>query len=448
MTNIKITFFFSLFFFLCNLTKAQETIDYPYIETKTSQLYFASQWDSLIYIGQQGIDNNIDYFYLRLRIGIAYYYQEKYSKAIIHLEKAQKMNPQDEYTNSFLYLSYKYIGRDLDAEVTGMKLSDSLRKSELYKKTPFFSSLYLELGATSEGSYTPVAIPKKSPITKETSNKINSLQYDFLGLTNQITPWLSIFYGYSNLSSSYTNYTYQKFTHPTFIKETKTEVPINQQQLYFNSKIRISKGFVFHPYFHSITTKTNLSNFSYSGDSTIVFKDYILGGGVFKQVKNVEIGLEFSKNKMNNKNRLQLIAGLIWYPLSNKKIYFGSNITFLNGKKDMAAKKGNNSINYYLTGKIGGKILKNIWAETTLYSGNIQNSHIGSGFIFFNSPNKYNFMSNTTLFFLFKKVTLTIRYQYSSLKGIIEATNIYNETINSEFSFNKHTITGGLLWKF
>ncbi len=429
--------------------KAQDTIGYLQLEQKTTELYFSSQWDSLIIVGNLGLANNIDYFYLRTRLGVAYFYKENYGKAISNLEKAKTMNPSDEFTNSYLYLSYKYIGRDLDAEVVGKMLGDSLRKLELFRKTPFFSGLYLEIGANSAGSYVPEEMTKFSSNVRETSSKANALQYGFLGLTNQVTPWLSLFYGYSFLSTSSTIYTYQKAAPPLFVKKTMSDIFVKQQQFYVSSKIRIARGLNLNPYYHSINLKNDLSSISFSGDSNLLVRDYIAGLGVSKRLGNFEFGGEISKNKMNNTNHTQMMGSLAWYPLSNKNLYLVGNITSISSKKPgpSSSPTGNPSTLYF-TGKIGGKLYDKVWGETAFYSGNIQNSHIGSGFVFFNTLDKYNMMANATLSILLKKVTLSLKYQYSSFTGEKESQDNAGKTNITEFKFNKQTITGGLLWKF
>lgn len=429
--------------------KAQDTIGYLQLEQKTTEFYFSSQWDSLIIVGNLGLANNIDYFYLRTRLGVAYFYKENYGKAISNLEKAKKMNPSDEFANSYLYLSYKYMGRDLDAEVVGKTLSDTLRKSELFRKTPLFSGLYLEIGANSAGSYIPADMTKLSSNVSETSSKANALQYGFLGLKNQVTPWLSLFYGYSFLSTSSTIYTYQRVAPPLFVKKSLSDIFVKQQQFYISSKIRIARGLNLNPYFHSINLKNDLSSISFSGDSTLLIRDYIVGVGVSKQLGNFEFGGEISKNKMNNTNHTQVMGSLAWYPLSNKNLYLVGNVTSISSKRQGSSSpsKGNPST-FYFTGKIGGKLYDKVWGETAFYGGNIQNSHIGSGFIFFNTLDKYNMMANATLSLLLKKVTLSLKYQYSSFTGQKESKDNVGKTNITEFKFNKQTIIGGLLWNF
>ena len=67
--------------------KSQDVLDFNTVNTKTYDYYFQGNWDSLIDIGEKALKSDIDYFYLRIRLGIAYYAKTNYRKAIIHLEK-------------------------------------------------------------------------------------------------------------------------------------------------------------------------------------------------------------------------------------------------------------------------------------------------------------------------------------------------------------------------
>lgn len=444
-----------LFIFLLSISflgKSQKGIDYISLERQTLQCYYAAQWDSLITIGKEGIHNGHDYFYLRFRMGVAYFYQGKYSKAIKHLEKARNFNSQDELTNRYLYLSYKSMGRYADAEVLGKSLSDTLRKTAAYKKTPFFSNLYLESGFSPASNYTPVAPPRNSANTYESSIKNNALGYGFVGFTNQITSWLSLFYGYTYLNTSATKYTFQKQVDSLRPKldTSISGISINQHQLYFNPRVRIARGLYLSTYYHQISTKSVMEGSFAQSDTTIAFDDGIWGFSLEKRYRNFVFSGEISNNKLHNVNHLQPQIGMIWFPFSNLNLYLGGMLGLNLSKPDtfFAQNSPNRRIIYQL--QIGGKISERLWGEANYFGGNYKDSQTGNGFLFYNTPNNYKMMANGTLIFLLSKVRITLKYQYSSLTGTKMLVNNKknNPQTYSEYSFNQHTITGGLLWNF
>jgi len=428
---------------------SQEPITFSEVEQQTMQYYYASQWDSLIIVGKKGIDAGHDYFYLRVRVGMAYFYQSNYAKAILHLEKASKFNSSDEYTNSYLYLSYKYMGRYADAEMVGRKLSDSLRKNSFYEKRPFFSGLYAEIGYSPACSYSPTPLAKESEYVKETSTKNNALTYGFVGLTNQLTPWMTIFYGVTTMGTSLTKYTYEEQ------EATTTDLSISTLQFYINPRIRIFRGFILAPFYHAISMSgsSGTATKPRRRDTTsFTTRDAIMGIGFEKYYRNLVFSGEVSSNRFNNKTHIQAQTGITWFPCSNQNLYLVGAVTYNMAQGTDSLFHPNYELNkLYATAKIGGKLFSKLWGETAFYGGNIQDSQIGNGYLFFSNPSSYTMVVNATLTLILKKVKLSLKYQYAGLTGIKEsykdnATN--TKPITSDFSFNQQTITGGLLWNF
>lgn len=436
---------------------SQDPISFSEVDQQTMQHYFASQWDSVILVGNNGIDAGHDYFYLRVRLGVAYFNQSNFAKAIQHLEKARKFNPSDEFANSYLYLSYKYMGRFADAEMMGSKLSDTLRTNELFKKRPFFSGLYTEIGYSPTCSYTPTPLAKESEFEKESSTKNNLLSYGFIGLNNQVTPWMTLFYGVTSLGTSVTKYTYENLPPlpplPPKIKTTTTDLSIKMLQFYINCRIRVSRGLIIIPYYHAISSSgSSVENIRPRRMDTTSFnsRDAIMGIGFEKYYRNLVFLGEVSSNRFSNKSHLQLQTGITWFPRSNQNLYLNGAVTYNMAQGADSLSTPNADLNnLYVSGKIGGKLFSKLWGETAFYGGNIQNSQIGNGYLFFSTPNNYTMMGNATLTLILKKVKLSLKYQYAGLTGTKESFKPTDTNpITSEFSFYQQTITGGLLWNF
>jgi hypothetical protein len=434
---------------------SQESISFSEVEQQTMQHYYASQWDSVIIVGMKGIDAGHDYFYLRVRMGMAYFYQSNFAKAIQHLEKARKFNPNDEFTNSYLYLSYKYMGRSADAEMMGRKLSDTLRTNELFIKRPFFSGMYAEFGYSPTTNYSPVELARNSTYTKESSSRNNAMTYGFVGLTNQVTPWMTLFYGVTSLGTSLTKYTYENLPSlpplPQKLKTTTTDLSIKMLQFYINSRIRLARGWILVPYYHAISLNGSSGTVTRPrrmDTTSFNSRDAIMGIGFEKYYRNLVFLGEVSSNRFSNKSHLQLQTGITWFPRSNQNLYLNGAVTYNMAQGADSLSSPNADLNnLYVSGKIGGKLFSKLWGETAFYGGNIQNSQIGNGYLFFSTPNSYTMLGNASLTLILKKVKLSLKYQYAGLNGQ-KKSFIGSKTFTSEFSFNQQTITGGLLWNF
>jgi len=82
-----------IIFFLITLgSNAQEKMGFADLDKKTYQLYEESQWKELLELGQKGLDTGIDYYYLRMRLGIAEFNLKHYQSASAHFRKALDFN--------------------------------------------------------------------------------------------------------------------------------------------------------------------------------------------------------------------------------------------------------------------------------------------------------------------------------------------------------------------
>ncbi len=126
---------------------AQQKIDFATVDAKTYSFYENGQWDSLIDIGEIAIKNGIDYFYLRLRMGIAYYEKTNYVAAGGQFEKAKAFNSGDMLMLEYLYFSYKFSGREADAEMIAGDFSEEL-KNKLNISNNKFKIKFVELAGS------------------------------------------------------------------------------------------------------------------------------------------------------------------------------------------------------------------------------------------------------------------------------------------------------------
>lgn len=75
--------YFAIVFFVLavNGVNAQDTLTSATVNQKTFQLFTDKNWTELIKFGNQAINKGYDYYYLQLRVGIAYYEKKNYALA-------------------------------------------------------------------------------------------------------------------------------------------------------------------------------------------------------------------------------------------------------------------------------------------------------------------------------------------------------------------------------
>jgi hypothetical protein len=134
-------------FSLCSLSsKAQEQLSSSDLETATYQYYLQANWQGIIDLGEKALIQNIDYYYLRLRIGIAYYNQKKFALAIPNLQKALLQNNGEDITKEYLYLSYIFCERYNEAALLTKSFSKDLLIKYEIKKQSTIKAIFLEGG--------------------------------------------------------------------------------------------------------------------------------------------------------------------------------------------------------------------------------------------------------------------------------------------------------------
>ena len=86
-------------------------MDFNRINTETYRFYEEQKWDSLIHLGKEALNQEIDYYYLRMRIGIACYNKKNYRKADDHFRVALEFNQEDPVALEYLYYSMLFAGQ-------------------------------------------------------------------------------------------------------------------------------------------------------------------------------------------------------------------------------------------------------------------------------------------------------------------------------------------------
>src|ERR1039457_6036722 len=94
---------FTALLFFAKSTFSQDTLNSKIVETKSYQLYLDKNWKELISFGNKAVENGFDYYYLRMRIGTAYYEQKNYRTAQEHFWKAYQFNSTDDLSMEYLY---------------------------------------------------------------------------------------------------------------------------------------------------------------------------------------------------------------------------------------------------------------------------------------------------------------------------------------------------------
>ena len=252
---------------------SQTTSDFVALDKATYDFYLKKDWDNLIQYGKLGLQNGFDYYYLRMRLGISYYEQNNYRKAISHFRKALEFNDKDIYALEYLYYAYLFSGRVSEARALVPNFPLSLSSKLKINDTPSIQSLSLFNTYRFNPDYdfyvNSFALPEE--ITTDGWQLIEkNLDYFNVQFEHQLSKNIIFYHGYGYLTK-------QRYM---YVKSNSNDIAysndrFHQYQIFFSSNFLVSRNFniklTLHylnlrpkTYFQSTTSPGYPSNNSYS----------------------------------------------------------------------------------------------------------------------------------------------------------------------------------------
>ena len=478
--------------------KKVSAVDFTTVDRETYRLFQEQKWDSVVMIGKEALKEKIDYFYLRLRMGVSYYWMKKYLFAIEHLRKAREFNSSDPMATEYLYLSYIKSGRDGDAHalVPGMS---SMQREQLQVKNFFIEKIQFESGYTFSSDRSPsnLSTLMGSDSVYGEQDLYGNNSYANLSVKFRIAKWLDLTLGYSYLNFSKTKYfqygrTEDHFlgtkdtvwgkmylwSFPYVIYDTSFKYQMKQHEFHAGATINLKKGFKIMPAFHYlhvsypvITSSVNLehvadtgyytgynnnyflfpftrTNYTYQQKDT-TFNNFLASLKVSKEVGIFNIGVAGSWSNLNGKTQKQATFSVTYYPLGNFNFYGTTIATGLFQK----------SVSRLLLSQVMGvKVAEWCWAEGNFTYGDLTNGNIANGAIVYNSTDIIHYKAGASMTFLAgKHLQFSVIYQYFSKESlqtyytktvdpVTKETTLGSKIQNNPYHIN--TIIGGITWKF
>ncbi|VAW25639.1 hypothetical protein MNBD_BACTEROID04-1488, partial [hydrothermal vent metagenome] len=134
-------------------TNAQKkSLSFKQVDSTSYALYLKQDWKSLITLGKKSRAEGIDFYYLKVRMGIAYYKEGKMLSAIKFLEEANKVDSYDVVVQEYLYWAYRYGGLVLESRLFYAKMSKILQ-NKIKLNLPFVTAIDLSVLATNNLDY-------------------------------------------------------------------------------------------------------------------------------------------------------------------------------------------------------------------------------------------------------------------------------------------------------
>jgi hypothetical protein len=315
--------------------------DFISLDKRTYDYYLKGDRGNLMRTSDTLFSLGIDYYYLRMRLGILAYNEQKYSEASRNFYRALELNSLDTISSEYIYNCYVFSGRNPDANIYLEILGKDKKNIKLQSEAkPGFSDFFIS--SSLEGY---------DVILYETNNHYYEAVNRSFSLNAQLETYFSGrikgIFGYSNFRKDGTVY---DVSFPT-----GTDLAFNQNQLYARLSGYAFRGWEFsgfgHGAFYSDATTRNQT-----------VREYLLGAGISKNGWKLRGGANFSFSNFSLSNQIRGEGFLTWLPYGNLNLYITSGWM---GQNDM-----NWGGTYQLNAEIGFKVMKSLWMETGTIFGN------------------------------------------------------------------------------
>jgi len=417
---------------------------------KTYNLLEEEKYKELIEYSNKAIKENIDFFFLRLRLGIAYYKLKNYKMAIFHLEKSLKFNSDNEIAIEYLYYSYIFSGLTDKANYIKEKYKKII-DLEIASTYSIIQNIYFESGFSLSNNFSKNSntnFDGGKGIYGESNLNDNSI-YSHLGAKLRLNSSINLYNGFNFINvKNYSFYSTNKGL-------KRFDYNLNQWDYYLNSKFILKNGITFSPAIHliNVNTKSYTASLSSNGKETIInendksLNDFVISAILSYNYKKLLFEPGFSYSKLNENNQIQIIGNVMFFVFGNLDLYTQTTITYLHSEDTAIYLQKKSSIIF--NQMVGTKVFDKLWTEIGLTFGDIKNYNESNGFVVYNIPDVIKL--KTYINFLYPispKIELSLRYQFLNRKDTYTFNEDINTIKNGVMNYQNHTLIGGIKWTF
>ncbi len=491
--RISSGFLFFIFLLLTITGNTQQpNSDFKLVDQKTYSYFINSEWDSVINVGNKALNCGTDYFYLRYRLGVAWFNKGNYMKASQHLEKSLEFSSKDELILEYLYYSYLYANRSSEANAITSKFPDRLKQKLNTQKIRLLDYIYFEPGISFSNNIKEneredfdfeagkgMGNGNKEEQVLYGQQDLNDDKY-FVSLGANLNPSrkVSVYLGYGFLATSklkqiqtsdldsagtiifpWNGGYFVGIRYDTITEFYSNNYTLYQNEAYANARISAWKGFVITPAFHylnvrfhTIFTNTFVTDFYLQPidplpvkrtiyevvEKDTTFNNYVASLAVAKNISLFNLSLNGTWSNLNDKEQYQAGGSVIFYPKGNLDLYTTTTIVSAWEQK----------INRFIfEQQVGVKVRDKLWVEGFVTLGDMVNYNEKNALLVYNTGDKIKFRAGADfIIILSKNIELDFRYRYTSEEGSMfrYSEQTYEET---SFKYHNNTLTGGIKWK-
>lgn len=435
-----------------SLVRSQDPTDFKTLDSETYRLLLEQKWDSVVKMGYRALKLDFDYYYLRLRIGIACYHRKNYRKAATHFSRALIFNPGDPLALEYLYFSRLFAGQYEEARLVRKQFRGDLALRLPPQKGKFLEGIggdYLYCRALNDEKLSdPDALFSGLPPGVQYINR--HFSNVSLSLSHRIVPGFRLTHAYNYLSK----YNYLYYSDGVNQLQSAGQ-HVYQHQYYISPAITTRSGYAFLPAFHLVSVHFQAPVFpdqgSQGGNSQPRMEyrdsiDMVAGMGFSKGFGPVEVNLGVYYATLNDAEQVQSRLGLTWYPLGNLNLYAG---WYLNSHVGITA--GGNTLRHIPEMHAGFAIADKVWVDLNAAMGEMEHYLEYNGSVIYNSYAdviRRKATCTVSVPVTGKGSLLYLGGRWTSSRSEFHPFDPGQSDIKNPITYNAFSIYGGLSWKF
>lgn len=375
--------------FMTFLVNAQDRPDFVTADSVTYSYYLQGKWDSLIRMGTEMISENVDYKYLRQRLGYAFFAKEDYTAAKKNFRKALKYDSYNAFTNEYLFYSFLNTGKVEHAGWVESRMDADLALKAGVTRSKLIDAIDAEFNYKASGS----------------SLRTGALYYRF-GLGTKLGWRLRLYQCFSEYNQTVTLLSSAKFG-------------IRQAGYYARLGWNVSRFTVLTGAYHLVRV---------AGKGNRVFNGHLFLAGLSPDLNRFifETNASLFRYEKDNSLQMDIHAGYI-FP--------GSSAFYLKATGAIIR----NSSTTLVTGiSAGSRVSRKTWLDMDFLTGNMDRYNDFRGVYVYNSYDPLIMRSGATLNFnAGSRVALWINFSLERKK--------YYEDFN--YRYNQYSYLAGIRWK-
>lgn len=430
---------------LFSVTHAQEKLTDMQVDTQSYQLFLEKKWPELIQLSEEAEQQNIDFFYLQFRTGIAYYSLGKYRKANRYFLEAYSQDQSNEWLQEYMYFSLLFSGQKLEANKYATLFSETVRKKiELPESGIDFLTFESSYGFNQDFEELKNRdFSSESELGEDYGEGyfLKNYTYHSLDLSHRIG---RVF----KLNHNFTYYGVNREAIVNWGEQTTAPIKTHQFNYFINPVLLIGKKLNVSPSLTVIWGTSDvyagrlINNFTEKefNMTKVTYDDVVFSTGIWSSFGDFSPGVELNIGNINHTDLTQLSAWVAYYPLSNAKLYFTPKIYF----KSDADGFGFNTI-----GITCGATIGKVHITAQYLSGEMENFVESAGYTIFNLPGVSDRKIMGSIYFpLHQKYRFVLRYINRTVMEKYQVYTLGKRSKTIEYNYIITTVTAGVSWKF